>query len=885
VAIAPEVFAFFSPGDVLGNYRLVERVGLGGMGEVWIADQERPVRRRVALKLIRSGMSSNQFIARFEAERQALAMMDHPNIAKVLDAGATDRGLPYFVMEYVDGVPITEYCERNGLDTPARLELIAQACDGVQHAHEKAIIHRDIKPSNVLVTVVDGRPVPKIIDFGVAKALAQPLTDASMYTQAGTLVGTLEYMSPEQLDMTGDVDTRSDVYSLGALLYELLVGRLPFEAKDIPVAGFDEFRRRVREDEPVRPSTRATQVRAAPRAADGGTVTPPALAAGSLSGELDWIVMKALEKERARRYASPRELAADLERYLRHEPVLAAPPSRVYRLKKFVRRHRAGVAAAAVGLTAIVVGVSGLGWGLLRARRAEADARREAAKTEAVNTFLQDMLASANPAQTLGRELTVREMLDEAARSGEESLKDEWDVRASVQSTIGNTYEALGLFDEAAPHLESALELRRSNLPADDPEVAESLHDLGKLRWEASDLAGADTLLTQALAIYRRRYGDVHERIAKCLNDLGVVCQSQGDLAKAETMFRGALDAQRRLSESESAGIAETMNNLAWVLVAQGNQDEAESMFREALALNRKLFGASHPNVLAFEANLAAALQQQRDFADADTLYREALAGMRTVLGPEHPNTLRTMTGLAEMYLGLERGDDAGPLVQDALATAERTLGPDHAVTIRLLADRGWAHRLRGDLAQSEADYREVLARRTRTLGEDHPDTIRARWQVARALVDRAGWADAVRTAREALAASRRVSGEGHDNTSQSLLFLGLGLLGSRRPAEAEIALRECVDLRSAPPESETWDTAYARNALAAAVAAQRRFAEAETLFVESGEALLRSTAPRSRVREALRRIVAFYEAWGVADPKAGATARATRWRDELGTA
>ncbi|MFN8179646.1 MAG: tetratricopeptide repeat protein [bacterium] len=881
-ALPPEIFVSAAPDDVIGNYRLVERIGMGGMGEVWIADQVRPVRRRVALKLIRSGMSTGQFIARFEAERQALALMDHPNIAKVLDAGATDRGLPYFVMEYVPGVPITQYCVENALDPRERLRLFAQACDGVQHAHEKAIIHRDIKPSNVLVTTIDGRPVPKIIDFGVAKALEQPLTDTAMYTQAGALVGTLEYMSPEQLDLSGNVDTRTDVYSLGVLLYELLVGALPFDVKDIPTTGLDEFRRKVREDEPVRPSTRVTRLGGA---AAAGARAEQVAAAGwrrLLKGELDWIVMKALEKERARRYGTPRELAADIERYLHNEPVIAAPPGHVYRMRKFVRRHWAGVALASLGLVTILLTVGGLWYGLQRAHRAEADAQREAAKAKAVNSFLQDMLASASPEQTQGRELTVREMLDEAAAHGDSSLAGQWDLQAAVRATIGNTYEALGLFDKAAAHLEAALDLRKKHLSPDDREVAQSLHDLGKLRWEASDLPGAEKLMEQALAIYRRHPGDADQQIALCLNDLGVVYQSNGDLGKAETAFRSALDTQRKLHPGESTDVTDAMNNLAWVLRGEGHVDEAERILRDALATNRKLLGARHPSVLASEVNFAAALQQQREYKDAESLYREAIDGMRTVLGSDHPNTLRAQTALGEMYLDLGRGDDAEPVVNEALASAEKTLGPDHAVTIRLLADLGWVHRVRGDLAQSEADYREVLARRARTLGPDNPDTIRARWQLARALVDRGRCAEGERLAREALAASRRATPAGPENTSQSLLFLGTALLGQKKPADAERALRECVELRSTPPAAETWDTAYARNALGAALAAQGRFAEAESLLVASGEALAKLAAPHDRLREALSRVVAYYETREAADPEARSARRSAHWRDLL---
>ncbi len=336
-----------SPGSTartIGPYHLLERIGEGGMGEVWVADQHKPIHRRVALKLIKAGMDTKQVIARFESERQALAMMDHPAIAKVFDAGETDEGHPYFVMEYVQGIPITAYCDQYRLTTQERLELFSHVCEGVQHAHQKAIIHRDLKPSNILVAIQDAVPVPKIIDFGVAKATAQSLTERTMYTELGMLIGTPEYMSPEQAEMSGqNVDTRTDVYSLGAILYELLVGALPFDPKELRRAGFDEIRRKIREQDPPKPSTKvSTMGEDSTTQAHNRRMERPALIR-QLKGDLDWITMKALEKDRTRRYGSPAELAADIDRYLHHQPIVARPPSTVYKAKKFVRRHRVGV--------------------------------------------------------------------------------------------------------------------------------------------------------------------------------------------------------------------------------------------------------------------------------------------------------------------------------------------------------------------------------------------------------------------------------------------------------------------------------------------------------------------------------------------------------------
>ena len=403
------------PGHV-GPYRLTRKLGEGGMGEVYEAEQQEPVRRMVALKLIKWGMDTRRVVARFEAERQALALMNHPNIARVFDAGATEQGRPYFAMELVKGVPITDYCDRHKLSTRQRLELFRLVCEGVQHAHQKGIIHRDIKPSNVMVTIQDDKPVPKIIDFGVAKATEQRLTEKTVFTELGQLIGTPEYMSPEQAEMTGlDIDTRTDVYSLGVLLYELLSGALPFEPRELRKAGYDEIRRRIREDEPAKPSTRISSLGEEATTAANNRGTAPSALVRRLRGDLDWISMKALEKDRTRRYGSPADLAADLGRHLQSEPVLAGPPSAAYKMKKFVRRHRLGVTAAGIVLAALVLGVVGTTVGMLRAVAAEGQARTEARRAEASNLFaLGQNLLEENPSGALAYATASLELADSA---------------------------------------------------------------------------------------------------------------------------------------------------------------------------------------------------------------------------------------------------------------------------------------------------------------------------------------------------------------------------------------------------------------------------------------------------------------------------------------
>ena len=452
------------PGKVVGNYKLLQQVGEGGFGVVYMAEQAKPVQRIVALKIIKPGMDSRQVIARFEAERQALALMDHPNIAKVHEAGTTETGRPYFVMELVKGVPITKYCDENHLSLRERLELMLPVCHAVQHAHQKGVIHRDLKPSNVLVAEFDDKAVPKIIDFGVAKATAQRLTERTMFTEYGQVVGTVEYMSPEQAKFNQlDIDTRSDIYSLGVLLYELLTGTTPFERKRLNEAAFDEVLRIIREEEPPRPSTRLSTSETLPSVA-AHRHTEPSRLCNEVRGELDWIVMRSLEKDRQRRYQTASALADDIEHYLTDKPVQACPPSTAYRLKKFVRRNRAGVLAGSAIAAALLLGMTLAVAGFVHARREAKVAAAEAAKATAISEFLQTALQSANPDQAKGADYTVRQLLDDVSASLGDQLAGNPQVEAEIRATIANAYRRLNLLELAAAQYEAALLLcRRSD--------------------------------------------------------------------------------------------------------------------------------------------------------------------------------------------------------------------------------------------------------------------------------------------------------------------------------------------------------------------------------------------------------------------------------------
>ena len=530
------------------------------MGVVWLAEQLHPIRREVALKVIKPGMDSKQVVARFEGERQALALMDHANIARVFDAGTTDTGLPYFVMERVDGVPITKYCDARRMMLHERIELFIPVCKAIQHAHQKGIVHRDIKPSNILVKQQETQPVGKVIDFGLAKALGAQLTDATFATSLGTVVGTFEYMSPEQAEMgRQDIDTRTDVYSLGAVLYELLTGATPLQEARLSTASYIEALQRIRDVEPKPPSARlrksAELTKAAElRKSDAGRL--PKL----LDHELDWIAMKALEKDRARRYETVNGLARDLERYLAGEPVEAAPPSTVYRLRKLVQKHRLGLSAAAAFTALLASGAVVSTWMAVRATRAEQEAHT-------VNDFLhKELLAQASASKQAGPNtkpdpnLTVRTVLDRAAARVDGKFDTQPAVEASIRQTIGDTYRDLGLLSEAQRHVERALELRRQVLGQKHPDTLTTMHTLASLYDDQAKFDQAQPLFVELINLRRRALGVEHSDTLDSMQKLAGVHLAKGAYAEAEALMVKTLDAKRRTLGRDHSSTLGAMN-------------------------------------------------------------------------------------------------------------------------------------------------------------------------------------------------------------------------------------------------------------------------------------------------------------------------------------
>jgi eukaryotic-like serine/threonine-protein kinase len=678
------------PGTVIGRYKLLEKIGEGGMATVYMAEQKRPMRRRVALKLIKLGMDSKQVIARFEAERQALALMDHPNIAKVLDAGTTETGRPYFVMELVKGISITEFCDKNNLNTHERLELFVSVCQAVHHAHQKGIIHRDIKPSNIMVTLHDGQPVPKVIDFGIAKAVNQQLTEKTVFTRYAQMIGTPEYMSPEQAEMSGlDVDIRTDVFSLGVLLYELLTGATPFDSEYLLSKGYAELQRIIREEEPTRPSTKISTLGEALTAIAKHRCTSPDSLRKLIQTDLDWIVMKTLEKDRSRRYESISEFVADIRRHLNHEPVLAGRPSTVYRIRKFVQRRRALVAATAAIAAVIIVGFvvsTAMYVQAEQARQEEALAREQevAARLEAqsVADFLtDDLLASVYPEKAKSPEVTVRYILQTAAENLENRFANSPLVEAKIRTTLGLTYQKLGDYQAPEPHFKRALEIRRQQLGEEDPLTLASLHYLSALYVWQGRYTEAEPIVVKLIETRSRILGKEHPDTLDCMCRLGYIytfCQRFND---AEVLFVKILEIGRRVLNEEHDIMQETRRGLAIQYIWMSRLDEAMALVSKGFEISCRVLGEENEKTLYFMNQLAWVYEKQKRYDAAQELSIKALKISQRVVGEEHQSTIQAMNMLGWTYAKQGQVGKAFPLLIKSVALSRQVLGKAHQFT------------------------------------------------------------------------------------------------------------------------------------------------------------------------------------------------------------
>ena len=612
---------------IAGRFKLLEPLGEGGMGTVWVAEQTEPVRRRVAIKLVKAGMDSRLMLARFDIERQALAVMDHPNIAKVLDGGLTETGRPFFVMEYAQGLAITHYCDENRLNIDARLKLFVGVCQAVQHAHQKGVIHRDLKPANVLVTIVDGKPVPKVIDFGLAKAIGQPLSEHGDFTVYGTMLGTPMYMSPEQAETNNfDIDTRSDVYSLGVILYELLTGTTPLEKQEFRRAVWQEMMRLIKEKDPPRPSDRLSSSEALPSVAAQRHVEPQQLTR-MVQGELDWIVMKSLEKDRNRRYDSANSFAADISRYLASEPVAAHPPSLAYRLRKFTRRNRFAVLAASLITLALMVGLLGMLFGLWQAKERERIARQaarsEKLSREKAERRLEQLATNNEILGSIFRDLDVNE-IDErgenlkvtlgerlktaAARLRQEAVGDPQTV-ADLQMTLAKSLQGLAFFDEAIALATQAQTTYSRLLGADHPDTLRAMSILATALHDNGNLDQAVSLYQETLALRKARLGPNHPDTLQSMAALAAGLRATGKLPEAVALFEETVRAMQAQLGPRHLDTLVTMSRLAIAHQLAGNLEKALPIYEEALQLTLETLGPNHSESIKARSNLAYGLR------------------------------------------------------------------------------------------------------------------------------------------------------------------------------------------------------------------------------------------------------------------------------------
>ncbi|MCP3963877.1 MAG: serine/threonine protein kinase [bacterium] len=885
-------------GRRFGPYRVEREIGRGGMAVIYTAVRDDDqYRKQVAIKLIKRGMDTDAMVARFRRERQILANLEHPSIARLLDGGVSDDGLPYLVMEHIEGLPIDAYCDRYGLSTDERLRLFRTVCAAVHFAHRNLVVHRDLKPSNILVTEAGE---PKLLDFGIAKLLTPDPGETQPATVAGVQPMTPEYASPEQV--RGEpITTASDVYALGVLLYQLLTGRRPFRFGSRSPREIESV---ICKREPEKPST---VIALDPPALDlEAEAEPPASAPSDrapaklrrkLRGDLDNIVLKALKKEPERRYGSVEQLSEDLRRHLEGLPVIARADTFGYRTAKFVGRHAWGVAAALLIFLSLVAGIFATAW---QARIA----RAERATSEEVSDFLVDLFETSRPDKALGETITARELLDRGAERIERELGDEPAVRARLMDSIGLAYSKLGLYDRAAGLLSEAVDLRRRTAGGEHPSVAVSMNHLGVVHTAQGRYPEAEQLLEDALALRREELGQEHELVAESLNDLGVLKYYRELYDQAEILLRQALELRREVHGAEHSEVAYVLNNLALVLYARDRYEEAEALSGEALAMHRKLLGDRHPDVAVTLNNLAEVLRAQESCQQAIGLFRQALELEIGLLGEEHPDVAITQSNLAgclkdegeldeaeELYrrslelirgtagehpqlagslnnlagIFVARGDhaQAEAFFREALAVNREIHGGDHPDVAKNLSNLAITLERTGDHAAAEQCFREALEINGRLLGDEDPAVLANRKRLSEFLLRRGDLGAAEAEFRQLVALERQTLESPHRDLARSLLGLSRVLLAAGRPGEAEPAFRESLEMWRQWPD-EWLMRAGTQSLLGGCLTELERYAESEPLLVESHAAFEeKRTASHPSTKRAVGRLIGLYEAWG----------------------
>jgi serine/threonine-protein kinase len=814
----------------VGPYRVIHELGRGGMGIVYRAERaDGEFDQIVALKLMRRGLDSDDTTVRFRRERQILAQLDHPSIARLLDGGLHADGRPYFAMELVEGEPITTYCDRRGLSIDARVRLFCRVCDAVQYAHGRLIVHRDLKPANIFVTAAGDL---KLLDFGIAKLLADADEDATQLTRTGLRALTPAYAAPEQA--RGEpVSTATDVYALGVILCELLTGRRPS-------ASASEVERPALAAEPTKPSHVVTlphrhDAPSIDEIAHTRGVTPRALAA-RLAGDLDAIVLKALRREPQHRYLGAGALADDLDRFLQGRPVAARPDGRRYRAGKFVRRHRVGIAVAVSLAISLVAGLAATAW-QARAKTLEAQ------KAEAVKAFLISIFQSADPVQAAGRDITLRQVLDDGAGRVQSDLASQPAVQGELLTVLAGIYAELGVTDRATPLTDQALDIHQRLYGADSPLVATNLRQKATLALARSDAESAERFARAALEKHRRAYGNLHQDVAEDLDKLADAARQRGRLADALAATEESLHIRKTIYGNEHRLVAESLNNLAVLRREQGRYEESAALYKQTIDLRRRLLGSEHPLLATVVHNFAALQVFRGELEPAAASAREALNQFRRFYGEGHPLTLTARNNLANIDRVLGRYDAAHAGFQSVLDSWVSTQGTDHPDALIALANLGRTYRERGDLARAEESLRAADERWHRRMGDGHQAGAIIRRNLGGALADRGRYDEAGRLLREVLDRMRATYGASHSEVAETLYELGQ--LARRRGdlAEAESRLGEAVAMRRELLGQQHYLTGKTLAALGAARLAGTGPASA-TPLLEDAVVILRRTFP-----------------------------------------
>lgn len=850
------------PTITIGRYTLLQRLGVGGMGEVWAAEQKEPIKRKVALKLIKTGTDSVAVLQRFELERQALAMMDHPNIARVYDGGMTESWsaypalaqIPYFVMELVHGQTLNTFCDNAKLTVAERLQLFIPICQAVQHAHQKGVIHRDLKPANILVTVVDGKPVPKIIDFGVAKAISGKLMDDAISTQFGAVIGTLEYMSPEQAgNTTQDIDTRSDIYSLGVILYELLTGLRPFDRERFKLAALNEMIRIIREEEPSKPSTRLSTADSLPSLAASRQMEPRRLT-NLLRGELDWVVMKCLEKQRDRRYESANGLARDIERFLANEPVEAKPPSASYRFSKFIARHRGATAAVAVIVLSLLAGMVGTTLQMFRAQAAEVNAKnerdakeearqREAARAEAeikqrkraekaendakeqlakaneITDFLRfDLINQAGSKAQANRQfegnpnLTVKEALDRAAATIGTKFANRPELEAHIRYTLCDTYLDLGEAEKAIAQITRAIELYQVKYGAEAEETLSSQATLASAYQLAERHRESEALFKQLIETRTKLQGPEHPFTLRAKSGLYASYRATGQIKEGVAGLEKVYEAQQRVLGKEETDTIRTALSLALMYQADGKIKQAIPLYELVRDVRLRTLGPLHPEKLGAQTNLAFGYRETGKTSEMINIYLQILESQKKILGPDHSQIESTLQNLGATYLASGKHPEAIKVLTELREKQLKRYGPESA---RLLGTtNNLANVLKSDGKVKEATrlFEEVLAGNRKLHGPDHQQTLIALNNLATVYGDAERYEESMKLLVQARDTLIRTSGPEHPITLSTIHNLAAAYLQLGKPKEAIEQYEKLVETRKrvlGPDHPDTLSTMF----------------------------------------------------------------------------